>query len=102
MDDKDVRQLRKMQTQVALYKAQQIPIKALADDLEFLLSHVDGAPQSWRQEMLSKLGVLEDTYAVALDKTGGAFSSPDNDWVASAVGRIVELIESQLEQASPD
>jgi len=38
-----------MQGQVALYKAQQIPIKALADNLEFLLSHVEGAPQSWRQ-----------------------------------------------------
>lgn len=75
MDDKDVRQLRKMQSQVALYKAQQIPIKALADDLEFLLSHMEGAPQSWRQEMLSKLGVLEDTYAVALDKAGGALAA---------------------------
>jgi hypothetical protein len=59
--EKDARQLRKMQAQVALYRAQQIPLKALADNLEFLLSHVEGAAQAWRQEMLSRLGVLEDT-----------------------------------------
>ena len=52
--------------------------------------------------MLGELGVLEDTYAVALDKTGGAFRSADHDRVASAIGRIVELIDSQLLPASPD
>jgi hypothetical protein len=91
-----------MQTQVALNKVQQIPVKALADHLEFLLSHVEGAPQSWREEMLGRLGVIEDTFAVALDKTGGAFSSADNDRVALAIGRIVELIDAELEQATPD
>ena len=91
-----------MQAQAALYRAQQIPLKALADDLEFLLSHVEGAAQAWRQEILSKLGVLEDTYAVALDKTGGAFTSADTDRVAAAIGRIAELIDSELERSNSE
>jgi hypothetical protein len=100
--EKDDRQLRKMQAQAALYRAQQIPLKALADDLEFLLSHVEGAAQAWRQEILSKLGVLEDTYAVALDKTGGAFTSAGTDRVAAAIGRIAELIDSELERSNSE
>jgi hypothetical protein len=101
-NEKDVRQLRKMQAQIALYRDRQLPLKALADDLEFLLSHVEGAVHEWRQEMLSKLGVLEDTYAVALDKTGGAFTSADADRVAVAIGRIAELVESELERSNSE
>jgi hypothetical protein len=99
VDDRDVRQLRKMLAQVALYESEQIALKALIDDLEFLLSNVDRVTQSWRQEMLSKLGVLEDTYAVALDKTMGAFSSADNTRVAATIRSIVELIGSQLKHS---
>jgi hypothetical protein len=98
VEDKDIRQLQKMQAQIALYKAEKLPLKALINDLEFLLSHAEGVGQSWRQGMLSKLGVLEDTYAVALDKTGGVFSRADKDRVTSAIGSIVQLIASQLER----
>ncbi len=52
--------------------------------------------------MLSKLGVLEDTYSVALDKTGGAFTSADEDRVATAIERIAELVESELERSGSE
>jgi hypothetical protein len=68
-----------MQSQVALFRTQQVSLKGLVDNLEFLLSQTENAAHAWSQEMLSKLGVLEDTYASALDKNRGVFTSVDTD-----------------------
>ena len=96
MSDKDARQLHQMQSQLEQYRAQRIPLKGLINDLEFLLSHVEDAEPSWKQALLSKVGVLEDTYAGALDKAGGALGDADHRRVSSALASLDELIESQL------
>jgi hypothetical protein len=102
MSDRDARQLRQMQSQIELFRLQQIPLKGLADGLEFLLSHVEDAESSWRQALLSRLGVLEDIYATALDKSGGTLGETDRHRISSAVVSISELIGSQLEKSESE
>jgi len=91
-----------MQQQLDSYRSKELPLQTLISDLEFLLSHVEGGAADWKQQVLSKIGRLEDTYAVALDKKSGVLDALDHRLISESIGAIEELVRSQLSRLPAD
>lgn len=102
MSEMDRRQLTRMQQQLDSYRSKQLPLQALIADLEFLLSNVEGSTEEWKQRVLSKIGRLEDTYAIALDKKNGVLDDTDHQLVSAAASEIATLVQGELSRFEAD
>jgi hypothetical protein len=91
MSDYDNRQYRRMLDQIKDFESKRIDLEHLINGLESLLCALEEANAGWKSEFQSKWGLLEEVYAVALDR-----NRPLNqdDWklINPAVERMKQLI----------
>ena len=102
MSERDRRQLTRMQQQLDSYRSRQLPLQALVGDLEFLLANIEGAAEEWKRQVLSRIGRLEDTHAISLDKKGGLLDDADHELVSVALSEITALVQGELSRLPTD
>src|SRR5258706_13397124 len=91
MSDYDNRQYRRMLDQIHDFESKRIDLKHLINGMESLLCALEGADAAWKSEFQSKWGVLEEVYAVALDRKRQLIQ---DDWklINTSVAGMKELI----------
>ena len=93
MSDYDNRQYRRMLEQIEDFESKRIDLKHLINGLESLLCVLEKPSADWKAKFRSKWGVLEEVYAVALDRKSDLTS---NDW--KLVNAAVEAMKQLLTQ----
>lgn len=80
-----------MLDQIENFKSNRIDLKHLINGLESLLCVLEEADRDWKSKFRGKWGVLEEVYAVALDRKRDLTS---NDWdlVNAAVEEMRQLL----------
>jgi hypothetical protein len=91
MSDYDNRQYRRMLDQIQDFESKRIDLKHLINGMESLLCALEEADAGWKSEFQSKWGVLEEVYAVALDRKR---QLTEDDWklINTAVEGMKHLI----------
>jgi hypothetical protein len=91
MSDYDNRQYHRMLDQIRDFESKRIDLKHLINGMESLLSALETADATWKSEFQRKWGVLEEVYAVALDRKS---QLTQDDWklINTAVVGMKQLI----------
>ena len=101
MSEYNKRQFRNMLEQIQQYETHTIDLKHLIKGLKSLLRTLENIDASWKSEFLNQWEVLEQTYAVALDR-GREVSAQENKNIATAIQKIKHsLIEPCTPTNSP-
>jgi hypothetical protein len=92
MSDYDNRQYGRMLDQIRDFESKRIDLKHLINGMESLLCVLEEADPTWKAQFQSKWGVLEEVYAVALDRKR---QITEDDWklINTAVAGMKELIK---------
>ncbi len=64
----DKRQIERMTCQLERFDKNELGLSGLIGDLEFLLAAVESIPDEWKKKVNKEIGVLEEVYAVYLDR----------------------------------
>ena len=91
MSDYDNRQYLRMLDQIRDFESKRIDLKHLINGMKFLLSALEKADTTWKSEFQREWGVLEEVYAVALDRKR---QLTQDDWklINAAVEAMTQLI----------
>ena|SRR2546426_9965319 len=91
MSDYDNRQYRRMLDQMHDFESKRIDLKHLINGMESLLCALEETDAGWKSEFQSKWGVLEEVYAVAVDRKR---QLNQDDWklINAAVEGMKQLI----------
>lgn len=82
-----------MLDQIEDFKSNRIDLKHLINGLESLLSALEKPDPDWKTKFRKKWGVLEEVYAVALDRKSDLTT---NDW--NLVNAALEALRQLLKQ----
>ena len=89
--DREQRQLDLMLDRISQFRRQELTIKQAVNDLEALLYELEESEEAWRDAYLEHWGVLEVSFALALDR--GLPMPTAEDWaIAEAWGAMEQLI----------
>ena len=96
----DVRQYNLMLRMIQEYQNGSIEIGNLTQGLDELRSALENASESWQQEFNSGWGVVEDVYAVMLDRGDFRLNDSEKELVNKAVEKLKNLIANQVEKGT--
>jgi len=97
--ERDRRQLELLKERLFLYERDEIRLRTLIADLDFLIEAFEGADAAWRESLRKEWSVLEEVNAVALDR-GFAELDPESErLVDRAVHGLFELVAAAQEEA---
>ncbi len=95
MDNRDLRQLVKMQQQIDSYQCGDIDLKSLIGDLIFLRDAISEIEKEWEHEFNDKVLDLESAYAYALEKNAGQLESISQRVVDKALPKLISLVKTK-------
>ena len=82
------------------YEAQQSDLRTLVNDLEALLSALDGVSESWRDAFIEAWGDLEISYALMRDQGTSILDAPGraavNDSLIDLKGLVHEVLGGSM------
>ena len=82
------RQYQRMIASIDAYESGQMSLPKLIDNLDALLVCLENMSGEWYDSFMGEWTVLEEVYAVALDRNGGRLEDDDLRKIASAVNAI--------------
>lgn len=82
------------------FKAGNLGIGPVINDLEALLSELQLADGSWREEFIEAWSDLEIPYAVALDRLE-PIPTAEDETVGAGVNALHDLVRTRLDALSP-
>ena len=88
----DKRQLLKMRQQVDSFKKGELSLGSLIGDLEFLLNVMESIDVEWKGKAHEPVCVLEEVYAVALDREVQQLDKAGKSLVSQSVQKISEYL----------
>lgn len=92
MNERERHTLAAMQHRLEECDAGRIGLARLVEELELLLSLVEDVPVSWRDQFRQQWAILEETYAVALDRNLPIDSEENRREIAPALARMRRLL----------
>lgn len=96
IDKYNQRQYKRMIALIEDYKNGHIGIQTLVGDLEALILALENVTQDHRNLLLSHWGILEDVYAVALDKGMTELDKHSRELVADALSTLQKVINAKM------
>jgi len=87
------RQYQRRIASIDAYDSSQMSLKKLINNLDALLGCLEKMSGEWYDSFMSEWTVLEEVYAVALDRNGGRLENDDIPQIASAVNGIRIMVE---------
>jgi hypothetical protein len=97
--DRDRRQLDLMKERLLLYERDEIHLPTLIADIDFLIEAFDSVDPVWRQALREEWSVLEEVYAVALDRGHTHLDTDSERLVDRAVEALSELVAAAQQEA---
>ena len=95
MDERDLRQLKKMRQQINSYRDGYIGLQPLVGDLIFLRDALSEVEQDWECEFTERIVDLESANAYALEKNAGKLDSVTQKVIDDALPKLLNLIEQK-------
>jgi len=92
MSDYDNRQYRLMMQRIEEFEKSKIGLQRLIADLDALLCSLQKADETWRSSFQKEWGVLEEVYAIALDKGSEKLPTEHWDLIDNALGNMKRLL----------
>lgn len=96
MDEYNQRQYKRMIALIEDYKKGRIGIRQLISDLEALIGVLENVTKNKRDLLLSHWGILEDVYAVALDKEMTELDENSQKLVADGLSMLQKVINTEM------
>jgi hypothetical protein len=96
---RDRRQLELLRERLFLYERDEIPLRTLIADLDFLIEAFEGADAAWREALRKEWAILEEVNAVALDRGVTELDPESERLVDRAVHGLFELVAAAQEEA---
>lgn len=88
----DKRQVERMKQQLDRFDKEELGLSGLIGDLEFLLNAIESISQNWKENVNREIGVLEEVYAVFLDRGHEELDAQSRN----LVNRSVEKLRDKL------
>lgn len=92
MSERERQTLVTMQDRIDAYDGRRLGLARLVGDLELLLSLLEAAPEQWRTQFRQQWAILEETYAVALDRELQIDSAENRREIAPALATMRHLL----------
>lgn len=105
MSEYDLRQLRLMRDALQRYDRSNTVLEKLSHllaHLEALVHVLELVDEHWKFRFLGKLGVLDEVYAVAVDKGRTTLTADDVQLVSRALEEIEKLVSERLPPGNDD
>lgn len=96
LDDRDIRQIRKMLGRIEQFERGDIPLSRLVFDLEALASQLSGISEQWRNAFLSGWGALDEVQAVIVNEARTHLENKDKLVIDRALAKLKPLIKELL------
>ena len=95
--EREERQISLMRNLLAMHRRDQISISSLVGEFDFLIEALEEVSDEYKEKLRQEWGVLEEVYAVGLDRNEKELSE-DNK---KLVDRTVENLENILSGIAP-
>src|SRR5262245_42145819 len=89
--EKETRQLILIRDRLSLYKADKLELPDLIADLDALIDSLEEQPD-WRRDFRETWGVLEEVYAVSLDRNEAKLSRQHAQLVNDAINQMLQMV----------
>lgn len=97
--ERDCRQLELMKERLFLYERDEIQLRTLIADLDFLIEAFESVDPAWRESLRKEWSILEEVNAVALDRGVTELDLESERLVDGAVHGLFELVAAAQEEA---
>ena len=95
-EEYDQRQYRLMKQRILNYERGEITLNTLIVDLEVLLGVLHMDDEEWKQSFRSAWWILEEVYAVALDRERDTLSLEDRELIKKSIDKLRQLLASKI------
>ncbi|KKT48580.1 MAG: hypothetical protein UW40_C0038G0002 [Parcubacteria group bacterium GW2011_GWF2_44_17] len=95
-EEYDQRQYRLMEERMLNYERGEITLNTLIVDLEVLLGVLHMDDEEWKQSFRSAWWILEEVYAVALDRERDTLSLEDRELIKKSIDKLRQLLASKI------
>jgi hypothetical protein len=102
LSEREERQLELMRERLVLYKNGELPLPRLIADLDALIEALEEVDPAWRRTLRGRWSVLEEVYAVALDRRLTRLDEEGQQLVRKAVDDILQLVTTKPADVETD